>query len=299
MYNIIVPFDFQELSNEALKQAYHLANFVNGKILLFVVLDSELQTVSSVFSKKMEETLTEDVTERLKIIVQNATKESGIEIGFRVETGRIYERILTVAKEEKPRFIVMGRTSKQSSLTHFGTNTMRVVQKSNCPVLMLPGATSTSQFKDIVLPIDLTKQTREEVFNAISFGLFFDATIHLTSVLMGGMSERKSRIYKKMQKMRDTIEENGVRCTEKIFKKGNQPIHEMIVEYANEIHADALMMMTQQEGLRTSEHYIGSVAHQIIYDSSIPVISLTSAAAHDRLSEKSRYWFQKLFPSKD
>ncbi|MDR3094182.1 MAG: universal stress protein [Bacteroidales bacterium] len=299
MYSIIVPFDFQELSTEALKQAYHLANFVDGNILLLVVLDSELQNISSVFNKKLEESLTEDVTERLQTIVHKASKESGIEIGFRIETGRIYERILGVAKEEKPRFIVMGRTSKKSSLTHFGSNTMRVVENSNCPVITLPGAPAISPFKSIVLPIDLTKQTREEVFNAISFGLFFDATIHLTSVLMGGISERKSRIFKKMQKMRSTIEENGVRCTEKIFKKSNKHIHEMILEYADEIHADTLMMMTQQEGLRTSENYIGSVAHQIIHGSTIPVISLTSAAAHDRLSEKSRYWFRKLFPSKD
>lgn len=299
MYSIIVPFDFQELSNEALKQAYHLANFVQGNVLLLVVLDSELQTVSSVFSKKIEETLREDVTERLKTVVQKATKESGIEIGFRVETGRIYERILAIAKEEKPRFIVMGRTSKQTSLTRFGTNTMRVVEKSSCPVITLPSTIIATRFKNIVLPIDLTKQTREEVFNAISFGLFFDATIHITSVLMGGMSERKSRIFKKMQKMRELIEENGVRCTEKLFKKGDQPIHEVIVEYAKEINADTLMIMTQQEGLRTSESYIGSVAHQIIYESTIPVISLTSAAAHDRLNEKSRYWFHKLFPSKD
>ncbi|MDR2847991.1 MAG: universal stress protein [Bacteroidales bacterium] len=299
MYSIIVPFDFQELSNEALKQAYHLANFVQGNVLLLVVLDSELQTVSSVFSKKIEETLREDVTERLKTVVQKATKESGIEIGFRVETGRIYERILAIAKEEKPRFIVMGRTSKQTSLTRFGTNTMRVVEKSSCPVITLPSTIIATRFKNIVLPIDLTKQTREEVFNAISFGLFFDATIHITSVLMGGMSERKSRIFKKMQKMRELIEENGVRCTEKLFKKGDQPIHEVIVEYAKEINADTLMVMTQQEGLRTSESYIGSVAHQIIYESTIPVISLTSAAAHDRLNEKSRYWFHKLFPSTD
>jgi nucleotide-binding universal stress UspA family protein len=299
MYKIIVPYDFQEFSDVALKQAYQIASFVHGDILLLVVVDSELQNVSSVFSKKLEESMFQDITDRMKIVVQKATEESGVKIGYRVEAGRIYERILAVAKEENSRFIVMGRTSKQSSLTQFGTNTMRVVEKSNCPVITIPNFKIISGFSNIVLPIDLSKQTREEVFNAISFGLFFDATIHLVSVLVGGMSEKKSRIYTKMQSMKDMIEENGVRCTEKLFKKSNQPIHETIVEYAKDLNADALMIMTQQENVRTSVSYIGAVAHQIIYESTVPVISLTSAAANDRFSEKSRYWFNKLFPSKD
>jgi nucleotide-binding universal stress UspA family protein len=299
MYKIIVPYDFQELSDEALKQAYQLAAFVSGKILLLVVLDSELQTISSVFSKKLEESMREDVTERLQEVITKAICESGVEIGYRVETGRIYERILAVAREEKPRFIVMGRTSKRSTLLRFGSNTMRVVEKSACPVITIPDIKTTSEFKKIALPIDLLKQTREEVFNAISFGLFFDATIHLVSVLMGGISERKSRIYSKMKKMKDMIEENGVRCTEKLFRKGEQPIHEMIVRYVEEVNADTVMIMTQQEGLGTSNRYIGAVAHQIIDSSPVPVISLTSAAATDSLSEKSRFWFNKLFPLKE
>ncbi|MDR1667071.1 MAG: universal stress protein [Bacteroidales bacterium] len=299
MYKIIVPYDFQELSDEALKQAYQLAAFVSGKILLLVVLDSELQTISSVFSKKIEASMQEEVTGRLQQVIAKAVSESGVEIGYRVETGRIYERILAVAREEKPRFIVMGRTSKRSALLRFGSNTMRVVEKSACPVITIPDLKTTSSFGKIVLPIDLLKQTREEVFNAISFGLFFDATICLVSVVMGGISERKSRIYSKMKKMKAMIEENGVRCTEKLFRKGDQSIHEMIVRYVEEVNADTVMIMTQQEGLGPSgSRYIGAVAHQIIDSSPVPVISLTSTAAIDSLSEKSRFWFNKLFPLK-
>ncbi|MDR1866465.1 MAG: universal stress protein [Bacteroidales bacterium] len=305
-YKIIVAYDFQELSDAALKQAYKLANFVNGNILLLVVMDSDLLTLTNVFNnahaeklkQKITETMHEEITERLEQFTRKATEESGIQVGFRVTTGRIYECILNIAAEETPRFIVMGRTSVRSSVTRFGSNTMRVVEKSNCPVITIPDITSCSDFGNIVLPIDLTKQTREEVFNAISFGLFFDATIHLVSVVMGGISAKKSRIYSKMQKMKKLIEENGVRCTEKLFKKSHHPIHEAILAYVDELHADTLMIMTHQE-ISTSDKYIGAVAHQIIHESSVPVISLTSVASKDRQSEKARFWFNKLFSSKE
>ena len=94
-----------------------------------------------------------------------------------------------------------------------------------------------------------------------------------------------------MQKM---IEENGVKCTNKLFKKSRLSIHEVVLDYSNDINADALMIMTHQE-ISTSDKYIGAVAHQIIRGSSIPVISLTSAAAMHKQNEKSSNWFKKLF----
>ena len=285
-YRIIVAYDFQELSDIALNRAYKLARFVNTGILLVSVVNDELFLLSDLFKnedsdnakKKMVDIIHREMSERLQKIAERASAESGVPVSFRIETGKIYERILSAAKEIAPRFIVMGRTSKQTSLIRFGSNAMHVVEKSSCPVITIPNAQCDADFKNILLPIDLTKQTREEVFNAVSFGLFFDARIHLVSVVMGGIVERKSRIYTKMQNMKKAIEENGVKCTEKLFKKSSRAIHEVILEYADEIRADSIMIMTHQE-ISTSDKYIGAVAHQLINDSSVPVISLTSAAS--------------------
>ncbi len=304
-HKIIVAYDFQELSEAALKQAYDLARFVHSGILLVLVMNDDLLMLSDVFKnehsdnmkKKITDVMQREIADQLKKVADRASTESGVPVSYRIETGKIYERILDIAKENQPRFIVMGRTSKESSSTRFGSNAMHVVEESICPVIIMPTVECDTTFKNIVLPIDLTKQTREEVFNAISFGLFFDATIHLVSVVMGGISERKSRIFKKMQGMKKMIEENGVECTDKLFKKSHHAIHEVILDYTKEINADSLMIMTHQE-ISTSDKYIGAVAHQIINDSPISVISLTSAASMNKQNEKSAYWFSKLFTTK-
>ena len=301
-HKIIVGYDFQEMSNVALKQAYGLAQFVSSGILLVLVINDELLTLSDVFKndhsdtmkKKITDVMQREIAERLQKVAADASVESGVQVDYRIETGKIYERIMAIAKENRARFVIIGRTSTAANQGQFGSNAMRVVQEAACPVISIPAVLSDLPFKDIVLPIDLTKQTREEVFNAISFGIFFDATIHLVSVVMGGMPTRKSRIFKKMQGMKKMIEENGVRCTEKLYKKSHLAIHEVLLEYAKEIKADSLMIMTHQE-ISTSDNYIGAVALQIIKESPIPVISLTSAAAMYKQSEKTQYWFQKLF----
>jgi nucleotide-binding universal stress UspA family protein len=289
-YKIIVAYDFQELSNAALKQSYELAKFVDSGIMLVVTLNDDLLSLSS----SSTDNLQTGITARLKEVADNATAESGVKVDFRIETGKIYEPVLRIATENKARFILMGRTSKESDKGGFGSISRQIVEQAPCPVITLSSVSGLTEFKNVVLPIDLTKQTREEVFNAISLGLFFDATIHLVSIVMGGIPERKSRIYKKMQGMKKMIEENGVRCTEKLFKKSHFAVHEMILGYAKEIDADALMIMTHQE-ISTYDTYIGAVAHQIIKAAGIPVISLTSAAAMYKRSEKTSYWFSKLF----
>ena len=301
-HKIIVGYDFQALSNAALKQAYDLAQFVNSGILLVLVISDDLLTLSDVFKnehsdrmkKKITDSMQREISERLQKVVADASAESGVVVDYRIETGKIYDRILEIAKENTARFIVMGRTSAELDRGRFGSNVMQVVEKAPCPVITIPSVTYDTTLKNIVLPIDLTKQTREEVFNAISFGLFFDASIHLVSVIMGGVSAQKSRIYKKMQVMKKMIEENGVRCTDKLFKKSHLAIHEVVLNYAKDIHADNLMIMTHQE-ISTSDKYIGAVAHQIIRESPMPVISLTSAASMYKQSEKSSRWFKKLF----
>jgi len=301
-HKIIVAYDFQELSTAALKQAYDLARFVNSGILLVLVMNDDLLTLTDVlrnehsdsFKKKLTNAMQREIADRLEKVSADASAESGVAVDYRIETGRIYEKIIAIAKENSARFIVMGRTSRASGKSSVGSNALHIVEESSCPVITFPSPKCNATFKNIVLPIDLTKQTREEVFNAISFGLFFDANIHLVSVIMGGISTRKSRIYKKMQGMKKMIEENGVRCTDKLFKKSHLAIHEVIMDYSKEINADALMIMTHQE-IHTSDNYIGAVAHQIIKGSTLPVISLTSAAAMHKQSEKSKFWFRKLF----
>jgi len=301
-HKIIVGYDFQEMSNAALKQAYSLAEFVSSGILLVLVINDDLLTLSDVFKnehsdhmkKKITDVMQREIAGRLEKVARDASAESGVQVDYVIETGRIYERLMAIAKENRARFVLIGRTSKESDKGQFGSNAMQVVQKATCPVITIPTVAITTSFSNIALPIDLTKQTREEVFNAISFGTFFDATIHLVSVIMGGVSAKKSRIYVKMQGMKKMIEENGVRCTEKLFKKSHLAIHEVVLEYAKEINADALMIMTHQE-ISTSDKYIGAVANQIIKESTIPVISLTSAAALYKQSEKTKYWFTKLF----
>jgi nucleotide-binding universal stress UspA family protein len=97
------------------------------------------------------------------------------------------------------------------------------------------------------------------------------------SSLIGGIQMEQSRIYKKLMDAQQTLEENGVECDIKLFERSDIPPFERVIQYAKEIDAGMILIMTHQEGY-TYDNYIGAFAHHIINHSEVPVLSLTASA---------------------
>ncbi|MFO7924719.1 MAG: universal stress protein [Bacteroidales bacterium] len=271
---IIVPLDFHEQSMIALEQTRGIAKFMNAEVIILYIIEST-DIISSMFRKEAEEKkIEEEVSKKLEELAISYSEKFGLKVSVRIEKGKVYDRILRVADEVKARFIIMGKNDADDGLQRFiGSNSSHVIANSNCPVITIKGKEHNLGVKNIVLPLDLTKKTREKVFNAISFGLHFNSAIWMVSVLTGGISLTRSRIYAKMKKAKKMIEENGVPCNIKLFKKSDIPDYELIIRYALDIDADLIMIMTHQEsGFR--DHYIGKFAHEIINRSDIPVMTM-------------------------
>jgi nucleotide-binding universal stress UspA family protein len=105
----------------------------------------------------------------------------------------------------------------------------------------------------------------------------YGASITLVSSLIGGIDIEQSRIYKKLERAKQTLEENGIECDMKLFERSDIPPFERVLEYSKEIDASLILVMTHEEGY-TYDNYIGAFAHHIINHSEVPVLSLTSSA---------------------
>lgn len=268
---ILLCVDFQEQSLIAIHQCYDLARFLKAEIVLLYVIESN-DFFSGFFAPSIDKVKPE-VEQRLIKMVDELKAESSLEFSYAIETGKVYERIVCKAEELKARFIVMGKNGSNQGLKRFlGSNTIHVISESSCPVISIKGKHSIG-YKNIVLPLDLTKRTREKVASAISFSRFFGSHVHVVSVLTGGVLVQKSRIFKRMKKVQRELEQNGVSCTLKLYKKSKTPDYDQVIAYCNEINADLVMIMTHQEG-RVRDYYIGSFAHHIINESEIPVLSI-------------------------
>ncbi len=278
--NILVPYNFDDESQFSLENTFKIAKHLKANIIVLHVIEISDTIKSFLKINEQVSDMEKNIHDKLSGIANAAKEKSGLDVSCLVKKGKVYRQIIQAANELNVRFIVINKTvHTDEDRQVLSSNATRIIRESPVPVITMNANNRCKlDYKNILLPLDLTKRTREKLFNAIAFAMHYDATIRIVSVLTGGISARKSRIYKKMKKVQGIIEESGIKCTTKLFKKTEKPIHQVVLDYSAHVNADMIIIMTHQEA-NTSDNYIGAFANQIINESEVPVFSFTHAAA--------------------
>ena len=276
--DILVPVDFKQPSVNAIRMALKMAPFVNGKVHLLHIIPVGGILADLLESKSQVVKITASAMEKLNQLNDQYFGPSGIETFIKIEAGKPYKKILEYAGSIDPSVILIGDNDQfiDDNKIMGSTNT-HVIAHSRWPVITIKGEKPTSPSR-IVLPVDLSMQSGIQLCNAIAMAKHFESTIHLVSVVIGGIKTKESRIYKTLKQFQSTIKRNKVKCETKLYKRSNVDVYQRIIEYANEISADLIMIMTHQEGT-THDNYMGAVAHHVINEANMPVLSLTYRAA--------------------
>lgn len=275
--DILVPVDFEEASLKAVEYAANMAARSNATIRLLHVL--EIGNMFSEFFLSVDEVvkLTENIKERL-LQIEGMLKSRNIEATTHIERGKPHQKILEAARQFKPAFIVLGENHQAGNMATLGSTVAQVTLHALAPVITINGD-YTEVGSKLTVPLDLTKKTGHQICSAILFARKFNMKVFLVSALIGGINALESRIYKKLEQTRKTFEANKIDCEMKLFPRSNIPPYRRVLEYARETEASLILTMTHQEGFRY-DNYIGAFAHNIINESTIPVLSFTYNAVN-------------------
>lgn len=277
---ILVPVDFNDPSLKAANYAAQLASGQNGEVILLNVFETpgllfdffssgdELVKITNLAKDKLQE-LANSLLE----------KWPNVKFSTRVERGKPYQKILEAAEISEIRMIVLGENhNSEEPNTELGTTVYHVTLKAPVPVLTIKG--SPEKIKNrIVLPLDLTRDTDKNLKAALLYGKNYNSEIYLVSALIGGIKISESRIYRKLKSAEKFLTLNGIKCHVKLFEISNIPPFMRVLQYAEEVESDMIIVMTHEEGY-SYDNYIGAFAHHIINMSKIPVLSLTATATN-------------------
>lgn len=279
---IVVPTDFGEQSLIALEQAAHLAKMINGEITLLYVMETS-GLFSRLIGSSHEEEIRKEVNQKMDELIEKTEKEQGVVVQKVVAHGSVYEKVAEVADMLSAKFIVMGTSGAGNIRKRFiGSNALRVVRESHVPVITIKGKHHRDGCKNIVVPLDLTTETREKVNKAIEFAKLYSSDVRVCSVLFTNDEFIVNRLTRQLAQVKAFIEKSGIRCTAEIIKgiKGEESLGQIIVDYSNKVEGDLLLIMTQQE-TDITEYFIGSAAQEIINKSDIPVMSVVPSPKKD------------------
>jgi nucleotide-binding universal stress UspA family protein len=279
--NILIPFDFNEISMIALEQSYNLAKVLNHSLVLLYVQE-EPGLLKSLFTDDDFEKRKQRITDSLEQVANKAREESGLQVSALVREGKIYSEIHQVAEILQSKFIIMGTNSSfdrdNESSKVLGANTSRVIRSAPCPVITINSLHHFDGCRSILLPLDLTQETKQKVNKAIEIARLFGSTIKVMSALWTKNNPRiMYQLNIQLNQVKEFIQDAGVRCeAELVESTGNEKsLVPIILRYAKEQgDIDLIIIMTQQE-LGLVEFFVSSSAQEIIRMSEIPVMSIT------------------------
>ncbi len=272
---ILIPFDFSETAELALEHAVFMAKLHKAEIILLHVVESFsfASAISSAFGKSQSEFETKiksSAGEKLKELSVKLHHDSGMKVIPRTENGKIYKKINFVAEDADCDIIVMG-THGSSGFQEYvvGSNTYKVVMNAPCPVISVQAHAKKVGFKNIVFAVDNSQASRQKVKHAAEIARHYNSVIHIAGLMTMSDVDLQRRFEVKVHQVRDYFEEHEIAYTVKVFKTENTAA--TITEFAAQVNADMIMIMTDQEG---SGIFMGNAAQQIINHSKIPVMSI-------------------------
>jgi len=272
---ILIPFDFGEQSTIALDQSYNIARMIDAEIIIMHVI-TENNALWGLFSKKEQDDLEEKLKVKLIDFAGHVQQKSGIKITPVVEKGKLVDTILDTADKLKVKFLIIGTAASiEIKQKLVGSNSLRIIREAKCPVITIKGKNHRDGCKNIVLPLDLTKETREKVANTIYLAKFFNSTIHAVTMNPTSDSYVMNRLKLQLNQVSEFIKNQGIECTQNFLntKSGNSNMCEALLQFSHKVEADLIVIMTQQE-TEVIKYFVGSLAKEIIHNSDIPVMSI-------------------------
>ena len=281
---ILVPIGFTNQSIVALKQAVTIARNTNSQLFLLSVVEmptaiqkifSDYEEKQKLFKQKLRENLIE-LSQMYCDGIQN--------VEFFVKSGKIYDQITELADSVNANLIIMGTegTPKEIKKKFIGSNANKVVRSASCPVITIKGKSISNNCNVIALPLDLNKETREKVTNAIQFARLFSSEIVAFSISYDNDDKSvKNKLNRTLSQVSEFIISKGIKCkTELVNISTSASFSGSIINYTKDINADLIMIMTKGED-NLDLNFLGSNARKLINMSDIPVMSIRPSIKKD------------------
>jgi nucleotide-binding universal stress UspA family protein len=268
MKNFIVPVDFSVESLNGLKMALLFSKKTRVNIQMIYVLPKAADFDQAAMEAEMH-----TAEDRFKKIILEFSPELGNDssLNYMVSRGRIYQEVVSQA-ESMPDSIISASTHGASGFQELfiGSNAFRIISSTDKPVITLRKNNCPETISRIVLPIDLSVDSRQKVPFTLELARLFGAEVHVVGIhtLRGLGNKRKIRSY--ISQVASYIEEKVPCETNEVF---GDNVVELVNNYAQAIKADLISITTERpSGISL---IIGNTVHQILNKAEIPVLCLT------------------------
>ncbi|MFL0354127.1 universal stress protein [Xanthomarina sp. GH4-25] len=271
MKKILVPTDFSQEAENALKVAAQLAKKYHGEIFLTHLLELPLSQVDALSShselpeavffmklahKKFQDVLARDYLKDIKVHEY-------------VDFNQSFSGIADTAKQNNVDLIIMGSHGASGFKEMFiGSNTEKVVRTSEVPVLVIKNEHINFDINEFVFASDFKNDNKETYKQATRLAKAFDAKLHL---LMVNTANNFTTTEVAKKRITDFIKGTDFSdYTINIYNDEN--VEKGILNFSHQIDADLIGISTH--GRQGIAHFLnGSISEDLVNHAKRPVIT--------------------------
>ncbi|NBL63779.1 universal stress protein [Flavobacterium sp. NST-5] len=271
MKRILVPTDFSEHAENALRVAAQIAKKHDGEIILLHMLELPGQSSDAIgHGSDIPELMffKNKAIERVESMMDFPFLE-GIEVSEVIQFEKAFDGIINISRKNNVDLIVMGSHGASGFQEVFiGSNTEKVVRSSEIPVLVIKRDEGEFDVSKFVFASDFSDEIKNSFSKVVKFAQNFDA--HLNLVMINTPNSFKSTdVAQKI--MNDFISGfNLNNYSLHIYNDTN--VEKGVLNFAKSINADLIGISTHgRNGL--AHFFNGSISEDLVNHAQRPVVT--------------------------
>ncbi|MBJ7428436.1 MAG: universal stress protein [Bacteroidia bacterium] len=174
----------------------------------------------------------------------------------------------------QPDLLILSNKTKDNNEGLFSFNdACKIIEHADKPVLTIPGNYNFEKFEKILIPIDTSFETRQKGPATVVMAQKFNSYVYILGVSTDKSKDSEVEVTNYSRQVSNKIAENGIDNEIEMRLGGN--ISEQTLAYANEIGADLVIIMTEQE-INFKSFFTGKFSEQFIKNANLPVLSVNT-----------------------
>jgi len=267
---ILIPTDFSELSNVAIKYAVGLSKDVAVELILLHVIDTNIPSMARLGSSKLQEVIKTSSENSMKELIASINKDNShtIKISYEITAGASIEKYVEMFALKNNIDMVCIGTKGASGLKKmlFGSNAAGIIQNSSIPVLTIPEYARYNGIDNIVYSSDLYNLDKE-IDQIVSFAKLMDSWIQILHIDKD--NERfEGDLDQKEKSLRKDFSYEKIKLRE---LKSDSVIHG-INTFIADVNADMVIMFTHHTNF-LEKVFKQSVAQNTAFQTRIPLFT--------------------------
>jgi nucleotide-binding universal stress UspA family protein len=268
---IIVAVDFSRNSLHALEYSILIANVLRADIMMVWVDKPESEY--SLYVNEVPDIRREAKKRMEELVTKYKTKLKGGTLNYKLRKGKVYKEVANMAKYHDAYIVVTGAHGVSGYEAFWiGSNANKIVANCECQVITIRDAFKIKKgIGKVIVPIDNSTSTRQKVPFAMEFAKCFCSEIHLLELQSSTLKAVRAKVSSYTQQVSKYLTEHKIKHVLESVNADN--ITKATIEYAEEVKADLIIIMTEQEEA-TQNIWLGPYAQQMVNHSPIPVMSV-------------------------